>query len=122
MSHSVTSIFSYGSLRDEAVQLANFGRVLRGADDELVDFVRTRIEVPGWHKAASSGVTHYANVEFVAGCGGRVAGRVFELTEVELTATDAYERDADYVRIMTTLASGRRAWVYVSANKATRGK
>ena len=40
---------------------------------------------------------------------------VFELTDTELVLTDAYEHDAEYVRVKATLASGRRAWVYVSA-------
>ena len=108
-------VFSHGSLQQEAVQVSLYGRALRCEPDELVDCIRTRIEVPAWHKAAAAGVTHYANVMFEAGCGSRVAGMAFELTEAELAMTDRYEADAEYVRVMMTLASGRRAWVYVSA-------
>ena len=42
-----------------------------------------------------------------------VDGSVLELTSVELRAADAYEVN-DYRRIEVTLASGRRAWVYVA--------
>ena len=107
-------IFSYGSLQEEAVQLSIYGRALRGEPDELLDCVCTQIKVPKWHKAAANGVTHYANVSFTPGSGSRVAGTVLELSDSELAASDGYERDAEYVRVMTTLASGRRAWVYLS--------
>ena len=89
-----------------------YGRAVPGDPDELVGWVCTRIAVPTWHKAAASGLTHYANVEPDAH--GRVAGTVFEITDDELAATDAYERDAEYARVATVLASGRTAWVYVS--------
>ena len=89
-----------------------YGRVPPGDPDELIGWVRTAIAVPAWHKAAASGLTHYANVDPVAH--GRVAGTVFEITDDELAATDAYERDAEYGRVATVLASGRTVWVYVS--------
>ena len=108
-------IFSYGSLQEEAVQLSIYGRVLSGEADALHGWVRTRIEVPKWHKAASSGTTHYANIECSPQSASRVAGTLLELTDAELEASDGYERDAEYVRTMITLESGRRAWVYVSA-------
>jgi gamma-glutamylcyclotransferase (GGCT)/AIG2-like uncharacterized protein YtfP len=108
-------IFSHGSLQQPDTQVSLYGRVLSGDSDELVDFIRTQIAVPAAHKAAAAGVTHYANVLYVEGSGNRVAGKVFELTDAELTLTDAYEREAEYARISTKLASGRNAWVYVSA-------
>jgi hypothetical protein len=39
----------------------------------------------------------------------------FEVTEQELTAADQYEKIASYRRILVTLRSGDRAWVYVHA-------
>jgi hypothetical protein len=111
-------VFSHGSLQEEAVQVALYGRVLRCEPDELVDCIRTQIAVPSWHKAAAAGVKYYANVTFVPGSGSRVAGKVFELTEAELVVTDSYEKDAEYVRVRADLASGRRAWVFVSAQTA----
>jgi gamma-glutamylcyclotransferase (GGCT)/AIG2-like uncharacterized protein YtfP len=108
-------IFSYGSLQEEAVQLSVYGRVLHGEADAMVGWVCTLIEVPKWHKAASSGTTHYANVARSPKAESRVAGTVLDLTDAELISSDGYERDAEYVRVMITLASGRDAWVYVSA-------
>ena len=113
-------IFSYGSLQQEAVQLSTYGRVLRGDSDELVGWVRTLIKVSAGHKAAAAGVSHYANVERSPGSSGRVAGTVFELTDEELAAADAYEREAEYTRVVATLDSGRNAWVYVSAGPVDR--
>lgn len=111
-------IFSYGSLKEEAVQRSIYGRALRGEPDELVDCVRTLIEVPKWHKAAATGLTHYATVTFVPGSGSRVPGALLELTDAELVVTDEYERDSEYVRVVAALASGRKEWVYVSAGSA----
>lgn len=108
-------IFSYGSLQEEAVQLSVYGRVLRGEADALVGWVRTLVEVPEWHKAASQGTTHYANVVRSPASANRVEGTVLELTDAELAASDGYEEEAGYSRLMTTLASGLSAWVYVSA-------
>jgi gamma-glutamylcyclotransferase (GGCT)/AIG2-like uncharacterized protein YtfP len=112
---SVALVFSYGSLREEAVQISIFGRVVRTEPDELVDCIRTLIEVPTWHKAAAQGLTHYANIEYAPGSGNRVAGVVLELTDGEIAVCDAYEQDADYVRVVAILASGRSAWVYRSS-------
>ena len=97
------------------MQLSICGRKLRGKPDELLDCVRTTIEVPKWHKAAATGLTHYATVTFVPGSGSRVPGTLLELTDAELGATDDYERDSEYVRVTAALASGRKSWVYVSA-------
>jgi gamma-glutamylcyclotransferase (GGCT)/AIG2-like uncharacterized protein YtfP len=117
----VPLIFSYGSLQEQAVQLSVYGRVLRAEPDELLNCVREQIAVPPRHKAAAAGVTHYANVVFTPGSGSRVAGKVLELTETELALTDGYEQDAEYVRVIARLASGRRAWVYVSSGTAVNG-
>ena len=43
-----------------------------------------------------------------------VAGTVFDITDEELAAADAYEV-SDYRRMEVTLASGRSAFVYVKA-------
>jgi gamma-glutamylcyclotransferase (GGCT)/AIG2-like uncharacterized protein YtfP len=113
----VPLIFSYGSLQQEAVQISIYGRPLGGEADELVDWVRGQIAVPKSHKAAAAGLTHYANVTFSPGSASRVPGTVFELTAAELVITDAYEEDAEYVRVVAALASGRSAWVYVSSGE-----
>ncbi len=111
-------IFSYGSLQEEAVQLAVYGRALRANRDALVGWVRTLIEVPQWHKAAAQGTTHYANLERSQSSSDIIEGTVLEVSDAELAASDGYEDDAGYQRAMITLTSGRRAWVYVSAQSS----
>ena len=81
----------------------------------LVGWMRTLIEVPHWHKAAAQGTTHYANLERSQALSELVEGTVLEVSDAELAASDGYENDAGYQRLMITLASGRSAWVYVSA-------
>ncbi len=41
-----------------------------------------------------------------------IEGMLFEITETELVETDKYEV-SQYHRILETLESGKRAWVYV---------
>jgi gamma-glutamylcyclotransferase (GGCT)/AIG2-like uncharacterized protein YtfP len=110
----VPQIFSYGSLQEAPVQVSIYGRVLRSEPDELLHCVRSLIEVPKHHKAAAAGLTHYATVTYMPNSGSRVPGRLLELTDVELVATDRYEQDSEYARVMAALASGRKAWIYVS--------
>ena len=106
-------LFSYGTLQELPVQLATFGRPLRGHADALPEFAPARVPIVDPTAAASSGRTYYDNAVPAAGRGTRVAGTAFEVTDAELAAADDYERDADYVRIVVVLASGCQAWVYV---------
>jgi gamma-glutamylcyclotransferase (GGCT)/AIG2-like uncharacterized protein YtfP len=46
--------------------------------------------------------------------GDEVKGIVFEITSAELAAADRYEV-AEYSRVLVTLKSGVKAWVYVGA-------
>jgi gamma-glutamylcyclotransferase (GGCT)/AIG2-like uncharacterized protein YtfP len=64
---------------------------------------------------AATGLTHYPNVVFNGRLESRVSGRLLEVTDAELAAADAYEEDGAYVRITVSLASGKRAWVYLHA-------
>jgi len=93
-------LFSYGTLRDRDVQLANFGRELAGRPDVL----------PGYILRMGA---EYANAIPTGNPEDAVPGVVLKLTEKEMAAADAYEEDADYRRIMVTLRSGIEAWVYI---------
>jgi hypothetical protein len=108
----VKLLFSYGSLRDEAVQRATFGRLLRGEPDSLPGFASARVPIEDRQVVEATGETHYANVVFNGRGDSRVDGVAFEVTDAELEAADRYEADAGYVRIASRLASGREAWVY----------
>lgn len=105
-------LFSYGTLQQENVQRAQFGRVLEGVADELVGFRQDMVEITDPDVLAKSGKRFHPIVQRSGDDAERVAGTVFLITPAELAAADAYEV-SDYVRVEAPLASGSRAWVYV---------
>jgi hypothetical protein len=106
-------LFSYGSLQNKNVQIANFGRELNGREDALPGYVRGLAPIIDPKLMASSGESHHANVVPTSNAQDVVAGTVFEITEQELAAADIYEEVAEYRRISVRLKSGDRAWVYL---------
>ena len=105
-------VFAYGTLQQDDVQQATFGRLLEGRRDALVGFELTVARV-------NARLSH-ANVIRNGRPDSRVSGMVFELTDAELAVADRYEKPADYVRVAVMLASGDRAWVYVHAPSVAR--
>lgn len=105
-------LFSYGSLREERVQLDTFGRRLRADDDVLVGYEQLQVRIEDPAVSARLGRTHHANVILV-GENGRVPGRLLELTNDELARADEYESEFGYRRVPARLESGRDGWVYV---------
>lgn len=110
-------LFSYGTLQDQAVQLANFGRELVGEADAMLGYRQSLLEITDPQVLATSGKTHHPIVRPSLDPHAEVAGTVFILTAHELAAADAYEV-ADYRRVAVNLKSGKRAWVYISAEFA----
>jgi gamma-glutamylcyclotransferase (GGCT)/AIG2-like uncharacterized protein YtfP len=108
------SLFSYGTLQQEAVQLSTFGRRLTGSQDELIAFEQSMTEIEDQQVVATSGRAHHPIVRFTGNASSRVAGTVFEITDAELAMADHYEVKA-YKRVSARLASGKHAWVYVDA-------
>jgi gamma-glutamylcyclotransferase (GGCT)/AIG2-like uncharacterized protein YtfP len=106
-------LFSYGTLQQEDVQMASFGRRLSGRPDALMGWRQEMVEITDPDVLAKSGKALHPIV-----IPGRtddcVAGTVFEITAEELAAADRYEV-ADYRRIEAKLKSGAAAWVYVRA-------
>ena len=113
-------LFSYGTLQQDDVQRATFGRLLHGHGDELPGYEPSLVEIEDPRQAAAVGRTHHANVIFNGRADSRVPGTVFEVTDAELAAADEYERPASYERVAVTLASGKEAWVYVHAPSSAR--
>ncbi len=111
-------IFSYGTLQQENVQRATFGRLLLGHHDELPRFEPSLVRIVDATIVATSGKTHHANARFNGRHDSRVSGMVFEITKAELASADRYEQLAGYTRLAVTLASGTEAWVYVHADSA----
>jgi gamma-glutamylcyclotransferase (GGCT)/AIG2-like uncharacterized protein YtfP len=114
-------LFSYGTLQQANVQQATFGRLLAGRADELLMYSRSLIEITDAAVLATSGTAQHPIVRFTGRPADRVAGTVFEVTELELAHADDYEVD-DYVRVRAALASGHEAWVYVDAGGAPPGE
>ena len=97
------SLFSYGTLQDEEVQLSTFGRTLDGGPDSLLSYLQTTCGP-------------YLNIQFTGHKSDSVRGTRFEVTKAELEEADIYEATADYKRIEVHLNSGRRAWVYLNSD------
>lgn len=93
-------LFSYGTLRQQEVQLTTFGRELDGFELDDVTITDPRDRHPILRPSDRSDA--------------EVEGTVVSVTEAELAAADEYEVD-DYQRVLAPLRSGGRAWVYVFA-------
>ncbi|MBM3460400.1 MAG: gamma-glutamylcyclotransferase, partial [Armatimonadetes bacterium] len=77
-------LFSYGTLRQEEVQLATFGRRLHGTPDELVGFEPTLATVTNPEFVLATGTASHANARFTGSPSSRVAGIAFAVTDEEL--------------------------------------
>ena len=108
------NLFSYGTLQIEAVQLATFGRRLKGQPDLLVGYSVTLIPIRDQNFVATSGSTHHRNIQFTGLASDLIKGTVFAVTKKELEQADAYEEEADYQRVLVQLKSGLNAWVYLN--------
>jgi gamma-glutamylcyclotransferase (GGCT)/AIG2-like uncharacterized protein YtfP len=113
MSDSTVYLFSYGTLQDKAVQLANFGRELTGSADAMLGYEPSWVEITDPEVLATSGKTHHPILRPGGASSTPIPGMVFQITPEELAAADSYEV-ADYKRVSVILQSGIEAWVYVS--------
>jgi gamma-glutamylcyclotransferase (GGCT)/AIG2-like uncharacterized protein YtfP len=108
------ALFSYGTLRQPEVQLANYGRLLDGQADALLGHRLIPVEITNPEVVRVSGKAVHTIAVASGDPADRIAGIVFLLSEAELAATDAYETES-YARVEAMLESGRSAWVYVLA-------
>lgn len=111
---SVELLFSYGTLRQPDVQLDMFGRLLEAEDDVLPGYTVDYIEIEDPRVVDLSGLSVHPIVRATGNPLDKVLGTVLRVTEDELDAADEYEVEL-YRRASVRLASGRTAWVYVSA-------
>ena len=113
MAHPHTeSLFSYGTLQSEAVQLATFGRKLDGSPDALIGYILVMIEITDHDFIKSSGTAHHRSLQFTSIASDIVEGTALSLTAHELALADSYE-PSGYERIQVQLRSGSTAWVYI---------
>jgi hypothetical protein len=107
-------LFSYGTLQDKSVQVANFGRELAGRPDSILGYAQSFVVIDDPEVLAMSGKTRHPIVQPSSNPQLEVLGTVFEITAQELLAADEYEV-SHYKRISASLKSGSQAWVYVRA-------
>ncbi len=78
-------LFSYGTLQQPGVQMASFGRLLKGTPDALPGWRTEMLEITDAEVFAHSGERFHPIV--VPGeASDEVAGTVFEISEQELAA------------------------------------
>tara|TARA_R110002126_G_scaffold161549_14_gene309420 strand:+ start:5482 stop:5826 length:345 start_codon:yes stop_codon:yes gene_type:complete len=107
-------LFSYGTLQQKNVQLANFGRELSGSKDILPGYIVGEITITDQRVLRESGKAIHPILRFTGKSSDEVAGTVFELTDAELAQADDYEVDA-YIRANACLKSGTLCWIYAAA-------
>src|SRR4051794_28802466 len=110
----IEHLFSYGTLKSEAVQLATFGRRLEGRPDTLVGYRVATIRIQDPAFVAASGAADHRIVQSTGVRSDVVEGTVLTVTREELAQADAYE-PAGYRRVRAELGSGASAWVYVDS-------
>ena len=108
-------LFSYGTLQQKNVQIANFGRELNGTKDLLPRYVLGEILITDERVLRESGKSIHQILEFTNNINDEVPGSVFEVTVDELKQADDYEVD-DYKRVSAQLKSGITCWIYATAN------
>lgn len=106
-------LFSYGTLQQESVQLASFGRILKGKPDALPGWRREMVEILDAEVFCLSGERCHP-ILVPGDADDQIQGMVFEVSDEDLLRADAYEV-ADYKRIQARLKSGLEAFVYVRA-------
>ncbi|MEV7542657.1 GDSL-type esterase/lipase family protein [Streptomyces sp. NPDC089915] len=107
------ALFSFGTLRDERVQISLFGRSVPSSPASLVGYATRPLKITDPDVIAASGLDVHLTLE--CRLGSSVEGAVLRLTDAELAAADAYEVD-DYVRRRVPLSSGESAWAYLDAD------
>ena len=113
------TLFSYGTLRDEAAQRSLFGRRLLSQPDALVGYRLRMIRIEDADFVALSGAEMHRTLEHTGASSDRIEGRALALTPEEVIVADGYE-PAGYERTLVILASGTAAWLYVNADAASR--
>ena len=107
------NLFSYGTLQTESVQIAIFGRTLRGTPDTLVGYRVIMSATADQDFVKKSRALHHRNLQFTGVAADVVEGTVLTVTPKELDQADTYE-PTDYERVSVKLNSGLDAWVYLN--------
>jgi hypothetical protein len=110
-------LFSYGTLRQPEVQRATYGRLLDGTPDVLFGYCLEPLAISDPEVVRLSGKAVHTIACHTGDAADGISGVVFDISDDELAATDAYEVDA-YARAEVALDSGARAFVYIGPPSA----
>lgn len=106
------TLFSFGTLLDQRVQTALFGRTAPTTGASLAGHTTRPLAITDQSVIATSGQDVHLTLE--RKLGGTVQGAILRLSDQELAAADDYEVD-DYARRRVLLSSGETAWAYLDA-------
>ncbi len=109
-------LFSYGTLQQDDVQIATFGRLLKGTLDNLIGYRLNQVKIEDAKVIAISGKEYHPILIKTSEPSDTVVGTIFEISDNELKLADTYEVDA-YVRVEGNFASGKTAWIYADARQ-----
>src|SRR5689334_7382837 len=104
------TLFAYGTLQHEDIQLDLFQRTLDGSRDRLTGYRLTAINLAD----AEGRLQQYPIIYPTADPADVVEGTRFLITEDDLQKADDYEGES-YRRVEVILDSGQLAWVYAAA-------
>ena len=102
-----TSLFVYGTLRDETVQHALFRHVPTSTPDTVAGYRRIMVPLSEPGEPAINYPMLIPDADAAP-----VPGDILELSTIELAMADEYEGE-DYARISVETCGGRKVWVYV---------
>lgn len=114
----MVKLFSYGTLQQENVQLASFGRLLSGTLESVEGYKLIDLEIIDFDVISKSGKNIHKIMVFTGNDTDKVDGTVFDLSKEELAIADNYEVE-DYSREPIKLKSGEEAYAYISKNSAS---
>lgn len=113
MAMETEKIFSYGTLRQENVQLATFGRLLSGQEDKVKGFRLDEVEITDFDVISKSGKNIHKIMVHTGIDSDLVEGVIFEISKDELKIADNYEVE-EYKRKKLSTINGNEVWVYIA--------
>lgn len=109
-------LFSYGTLQQKEVQIANFGRELSGEPAILAGYTLSETVISDQKVIEQSGSDRHPILHFTGKKADQVSGTCFELSDEELLLADSYEVE-QYTRIKSHTLDGLACWIYAATNE-----
>lgn len=106
------TLFSYGTLQRDDVQLELFGRLLNGTRDILTGYKIASIKINDEAFLAKGEEKFQKTLVLSNDVADIIEGTIFEISTEELLLADQYEPD-NYQRIKVLLQSKKESWIYV---------